>query len=104
MRVSNYESEGPAPVGSLPGLGDRHQSSTHTCSLTADASMLRCEIVSRMTRPGARGRLGGRKPIRPDDPKVVSAKQLRKERSLSIDQICETLGIPMSTFYRYLAL
>ena len=52
----------------------------------------------------ARGRLGGRKPIRPDDPKVVSAKQLHKDRSLSIDQICETLGISRPTFYRYLAL
>ena len=56
--------------------------------------------LSRRGQPGGRqlpGRgddSGGRKPIRPDDPKVVSAKQLRKERSLSIDQICETLGIP----------
>ena len=52
----------------------------------------------------ARGRLGGRKPIRPDDLRVVSAKQLHKDRSLSIDQICETLGISRPTFYRYLAL
>ena len=52
----------------------------------------------------ARGRLGGRKPIRPDDPRVVSAKQLHKDRSLSIDQICATLGISRPTFYRYLAL
>lgn len=52
----------------------------------------------------ARGRLGGRKPISPDDPRVVSAKQLHKDRSLSIDQICETLGISRPTFYRYLAL
>ena len=52
----------------------------------------------------ARGRLGGRKPIGPDDPRVVSAKQLHKDRSLSIDQICETLGISRPTFYRYLAL
>ena len=35
----------------------------------------------------ARGRLGGRKPIRPDDPRVVTAKRLHKDRSLSIDQI-----------------
>ena len=52
----------------------------------------------------ARGRLGGRKPIRPDDPRVVSAKQLHKDRSLSIDQICATLGISRPTFYRYLGL
>ena len=52
----------------------------------------------------ARGRLGGRKPIRPDDPKVVSANQLHKDRSLSIDQICGMLGISRPTFYRHLAL
>ena len=52
----------------------------------------------------ARGRLGGRRPIRPDDPRVVSAKQLHKDRSLRIDQICRTLGISRPTFYRYLAL
>ena len=52
----------------------------------------------------ARGRLGGRKPISPDDPRVVTAKRLHKDRSLSIDQICKTLGISRPTFYRYLAL
>ena len=52
----------------------------------------------------ARGRLGGRKPIRADDPRVVTAKRLHKDRSLSIDQICRMLGIPRPTFYRYLAL
>ena len=52
----------------------------------------------------ARGRLGGRKPISPDDPLVVTAKRLHKDRSLSIAQICKTLGISRPTFYRYLAL
>ena len=52
----------------------------------------------------ARGRLGGRKPISPDDPLVVTAKRLHKDRSLSIDQICKTLGISRPTFYRYLEL
>ena len=40
----------------------------------------------------ARGRLGGRKPIRPDDPRVVTAKRLHKDRSLSIDQILGCWG------------
>ena len=52
----------------------------------------------------ARGRLGGRKPISPDNPRVVTAKRLHKDRSLSIDQICKTLKISGATFYRYLAL
>ena len=57
-----------------------------------------------LTAARARGRLGGRKPIRADDPRVVTAKRLHKDRSLSIDQICKTLGISRPTFYRYLAL
>ncbi len=52
----------------------------------------------------ARGRLGGRRPISPDDPRVVTAKRLHKDRNLSIDQICATLSISRPTFYRYLAL
>ena len=66
-------------------------------------------LIQERTRAGlaaarTRGRLGGRKPIRTDDPRVVTAKRLRKDRSLSIDQICKTLGISRPTFYRYLAL
>ena len=52
----------------------------------------------------ARGRKGGRRPIRADDLRVVTAKRLHKDRSLSIDQICAMLGISRPTFYRYLAL
>ena len=52
----------------------------------------------------ARGRLGGRRPIRADDPRVVTAKRLHKDRGLRIDQICKMLGISRPTFYRYLAL
>ena len=52
----------------------------------------------------ARGRLGGRKPIRADDPRVVTAKHLHRDQSLSIDHICKTLGISRPTFYRYLGL
>ena len=65
-------------------------------------------LIQERTRPGlsaarARGRLGGRKPISPDDPRVVTAKRLHKDRSLRIDQICKRLGISRPTFYRYLA-
>ena len=52
----------------------------------------------------ARGRLGGRRPISPDDPRVVTAKRLHQDHGLSINQICKTLGISRPTFYRYLAL
>ena len=66
-------------------------------------------LVQERTQAGlaaarARGRLGGRRPIRADDPRVVSAKRLHKDRGLSINEICKTLGISRPTFYRYVAL
>ena len=53
---------------------------------------------------GARGRKGGRRPIPPDDPRVVTAKRLHQDRRLSINDICKTLRISRPIFYRYLAL
>ena len=66
-------------------------------------------LIQERTRSGlaaarARGRKGGRRPIPSDHPRVLTAKRLHKDRGLSIDQICETLGISRPTFYRYLAL
>ena len=66
-------------------------------------------LVQERTQAGlaaarARGRLGGRRPIQVDDPRVVTAKRLHQDRGLSISQICKTLGISRPTFYRYLAL
>jgi DNA invertase Pin-like site-specific DNA recombinase len=52
----------------------------------------------------ARGRLGGRKKIQPDDPKVISVKRLHKNHNLSIQDICKSLNISVPTFYRYLAM
>jgi DNA invertase Pin-like site-specific DNA recombinase len=52
----------------------------------------------------ARGRLGGRKKVRPDDPKVISVKRLHKNNNLSIQDICKSLNISVPTFYRYLAM
>ena len=52
----------------------------------------------------ARGRLGGRRPIPADAPRVVTAKRLHQDQCLSINEICKTLGISRPTFYRYLAL
>jgi DNA invertase Pin-like site-specific DNA recombinase len=66
-------------------------------------------LIQERTRAGlavarSRGRRGGRKPIRADDPRVVTAKRMHKDHGLSIDQICKTLKISRPTFYRYLAL
>ena len=57
-----------------------------------------------LTAARARGRLGGRRPIPVSDPCVQAAKRLNQDRSLEVDEICRTLGISRSTFYRYIAL
>lgn len=66
-------------------------------------------LIQERTRAGllaarSRGRKGGRKTIRPDDPRVKTVKRMHKDHGMSIDQICKTLKISRPTFYRYLAI
>ncbi len=66
-------------------------------------------LIQERTRAGlsaarARGRKGGRKPISANDPKVKTAKRMHKDHGMSIDQICQMLGISRATFYRYLSV
>lgn len=49
----------------------------------------------------ARGRMGGRPKTSPKDAKVRLAKTLLADKSLEVDDICETLKISRSTLYRY---
>jgi len=51
------------------------------------------------TRPGR-----GRPKIEANDAKVVMAKKLHADKSLEIDDICKTLRISRSTFYRYVQM
>ena len=67
------------------------------------------ELIRERTRAGltaarARGRKGGRKPIASSNPKVLMAKKMHEDKSLSIDEICFTLKISKATFYRYISL
>ena len=52
----------------------------------------------------ARGRMGGRKPVKPDSPKVLAAKAMHKDKSITITEICASLGISRACFYNYLKL
>ncbi len=66
-------------------------------------------LIQERTRAGleaarARGRKGGRKPIKADDPRVQMAKKLYADKTLSITDICRTLRISRPTFYRYVAM
>lgn len=47
----------------------------------------------------ARGRQGGR-PKKMDKSKIAMAKQLKADPNISIKEICQILGVSVSTFYR----
>jgi len=65
-------------------------------------------LIQERTRAGlesarARGRLGGRKPISMQDPRVQTAKTLHADRKMPVGDICATLKISRATLYRYVA-
>jgi DNA invertase Pin-like site-specific DNA recombinase len=66
------------------------------------------EVIRERTNAGlqaarARGRLGGRPTIQSLDPnKVALARKLFDDKSMPVQEICETLHIGRSTLYRYI--
>src|SRR5262249_38889814 len=65
-------------------------------------------LIQERTKAGlaaarARGRLGGRKPIEADDPRVRMAKRMHADKTITVPDICKTLRISRPTLYRYLA-
>jgi DNA invertase Pin-like site-specific DNA recombinase len=52
----------------------------------------------------ARGKLGGRKPITIDNPKVKMAKKMHADKTIEIQDICKTLNISRPSLYRYLRM
>ena len=66
-------------------------------------------LIQERTKAGlaaarARGRYGGRPKLNAGEAKVVLAKKLHADKSVEIDDICTTLRISRSTFYRYVRL
>jgi len=66
-------------------------------------------LIQERTRAGlqaarARGRLGGRKPMSLDDPRVQTAKTLHGDKKMPVMDICRTLQVSRPTLYRWLAL
>jgi DNA invertase Pin-like site-specific DNA recombinase len=66
-------------------------------------------LIQERTKAGlaaarARGRCGGRPKVTASDAKVVLAKKLNADKTLDIDDVCKTLRISRSTFYRYVRL
>jgi len=66
-------------------------------------------LIQERTRAGldaarARGRLGGRKSIATNDPRVQTAKRMHASKTMPIADICSTLKISRPTLYRWLAM
>jgi DNA invertase Pin-like site-specific DNA recombinase len=66
--------------------------------------LTRQRTTSASTAARARGRNGGRPKVTSDEAKVVLAKKLHANKTLEIDDICKTLRMSRSTFYRYVRL
>jgi hypothetical protein len=72
-------------------------------------AQLKRRLIQERTKAGlaaarARGRNGGRPKVTAKEARVVLAKKLHADKSLDIDDICKTLRISRSTFYRYVQL
>jgi len=66
-------------------------------------------LIQERTRAGlaaarARGKHGGRRPLRADAPQVRMVQTLATDRRVSVSEICRSLRISRATFYRYVAL
>jgi DNA invertase Pin-like site-specific DNA recombinase len=67
------------------------------------------QLIQERTKAGiaaarARGRKGGRPPMKANEPKVVLAKKLYQDKTICLDDICATLKMSKSTLYRYVAM
>jgi len=66
-------------------------------------------LIQERTKAGlesarARGRLGGRRPMPLNDPRVQTAKRLHSDKSIAVPDICATLRISRATLYRYVGM
>ncbi len=66
-------------------------------------------LIQERTKAGlkaarARGRLGGRPALSANNPKVLAAKQMHQNMSISIEEICNELDVSKPTLYRYLSM
>jgi len=78
-------------------------------NIFSDLAQFERQLIQERTKAGlvaarARGRNEERPKITSDEAKVVLAKKLYADKSLEIDDICKTLRISRSTFYRYVRM
>lgn len=68
-----------------------------------ERSLVQERTKAGLTAARARGRLGGRRPISANDPRIQTARTLHADKNLPVADICKTLKISRATLYRYLA-
>jgi DNA invertase Pin-like site-specific DNA recombinase len=66
-------------------------------------------LIQERTKAGpasarVRGRMCGWPPIDLDEAKVRAARKLHDDHTLNIDDICKTLNVSRSTYYRYVQI
>ncbi len=66
-------------------------------------------LIQERTKAGlsaarARGKLGGRRPITADDPRIKTAKKMYADKTIEIREICKTLNISRASLYRWLGI
>jgi DNA invertase Pin-like site-specific DNA recombinase len=66
-----------------------------------ERDIIRERTVAGLASAKARGKLGGR-PKSLDEKKIALAKAMYNDKRVSVNDICATLGIGKTTFYRYI--
>lgn len=66
-------------------------------------------LIQERTKAGlavarARGRRGGRPSLEREQAKILAVQKLSLDKSMSVNDICQTMRISRSTYYRYLAI
>lgn len=65
-----------------------------------ERDMIRERTLAGLESARARGRMGGR-PKALDKKKAAMARSMHRDKNLTVKEICETLGVGKTTFYRY---
>jgi DNA invertase Pin-like site-specific DNA recombinase len=65
-----------------------------------ERDLIRERTLAGLESARARGRMGGR-PRAMDKKKAAMARSMHRDKNLTVKEICETLGIGKTTFYRY---
>jgi DNA invertase Pin-like site-specific DNA recombinase len=73
-----------------------------SCLAEFERNLIQERTKSGLAAARARGKKGGRKKISALNPKVLAAKKMHKDLSLSISSICHALKISPTTLHRYL--